>query len=264
MGIKYRVDKRKKAINTIKELMTNPSRILIIHYSCESFYDSNEGRTPRITSIAVRYFNTAQTKSFAIHKVAESKRIAFNEIESHYDELERDMLKDFFQFAKRHKDYNWIHWNMRDLNFGFEAMENRYSVLSGKPEVIDDKNKFDLPRYLIDMFGSDYIGHPRLEKLIEKNHISKKDFLAGESEARAFEKKEYVMLHHSTLKKIDIFHTILEKVAEGRLKTNAKFYEPYGLTAQGLFEKMKDHWLYAVTNLVVGGIIGAIISNWIG
>jgi len=30
------------------------------------------------------------------------------------------------------KDKKWIHWNMRDVNFGFEAIVNRYKILGGK------------------------------------------------------------------------------------------------------------------------------------
>ncbi|MEC0089867.1 hypothetical protein [Paenibacillus macquariensis] len=261
MSLKYRLNKRKKAIETIDEISRNPSHILIIHYSCESLYDINEGKTPRITSIAVRYFNTAQTKSFAIHRIAETKRIAFNEIETHYDALEKDMLKDFFQFVKKHKDFSWVHWNMRDLNFGFEAIENRFTVLGGKPEVIDSKIKIDLPRFLVDIYGLNYIGHPRLERLTDRNNISRRDFLSGEVEAKAFDNKEYVKLHQSTLKKVDIFHTVLEKVDQGSLKTNSRFYQVYGLTPQGIFESVKDHWLYAIVNLIIGAIIGAIISK---
>ncbi|MED3832375.1 hypothetical protein [Peribacillus frigoritolerans] len=170
------------------------------------------------------------------------------------------MLKEFFQFVKKHKSYNWIHWNMRDLNYGFEAIENRYRVLEGRPELIEDDKKYDLARLLIDIYGNGYVGHPRLEKLIEKNKISTRDFIDGQSEAKAFTNKEYVKLHMSTQKKVDVFHSILDKVASGILKTNAKWYEPYGLSPQGVYEAIKDHWLYVVITLMLGAILGAIIS----
>ena len=89
---------------------------------------------------------------------------------------------------------------MRDLNYGFEAIENRYRVLEGRPESIEDDKKYDLARLLIDIYGNGYVGHPRLEKLIEKNKISTRDFMDGQLEAAAFANKEYVKLHMSTLK----------------------------------------------------------------
>ena len=45
--IKYQ--KRKKAKEVISDISDNPSDYLIIHYSCESFFDLPEGNTPRIT-----------------------------------------------------------------------------------------------------------------------------------------------------------------------------------------------------------------------
>ncbi|MED3832376.1 hypothetical protein [Peribacillus frigoritolerans] len=74
MKINHKVKKRKKALEIINELVNNAPHSLLIHYSCESFYNVPSGYTPRVTSIAVRYFNTAQTKSFAIHKIADMKK----------------------------------------------------------------------------------------------------------------------------------------------------------------------------------------------
>jgi hypothetical protein len=260
LKLNHKINKRKKALESINELVSNASHLLLIHYSCESFYNVESGYTPRVTSIAVRYYNTAQTKSFAIHKMAEIRKIPFEDIEKNYDELEREMLKEFFQFVKKHKSYNWIHWNMRDFNYGFEAIENRYKVLGGRPETIEDNTKYDLARLLIDIYGVGYIGHPRLEKLIEKNNISNRDFLDGQSEATAFTNKEYAKLHMSTLKKVDVFHSLLDKVASGSLRTNAKWHEPYGLSPQGVYESIKDHWLYAVVMLLLGAVLGAVLS----
>lgn len=254
-------------MEAIDEIVSNPSHQLLIHYSCESFYNVPSGYTPRVTSIAVRFLNTAQTKSFAIHKVAEMKKIPFGDIEENYDELEKEMLKEFFQFVKKHKSHNWIHWNMRDLNYGFEAIENRYKVLNGRPDIIEDNNKYDLARILIDIYGTGYVGHPRLEKLIAKNNISTKNLLDGQSEATAFSNKEYVKLHMSTLKKVDVFHSILNKQASGSLETNAKWHEPYGLSPQSVYEVVKEHWLYAVIMLILGAILGTTmptIFSWIG
>jgi hypothetical protein len=254
--------RRKKALEKIINLADNPSHVLVIHYSCESFYDIPNGRTPRITSIAVRYFATGQTKSFSIHKVAELKNVQFEDIEMKYNELEKEMLSDFYNFVRNHKSYDWIHWNMRDINFGFEAIEHRYSVLGGTPEQINDEKKIDLSRYLVEIYGLRYIGHPRLQKLIELNHITDKDMLPGAHEAKAFDEKEYVKLHQSTLRKVDCLQTIVERTASGTLKTKAKFYDVYGLSPQGIAELIKDNWLFGLIwtaiTLIFGGYIGSL------
>ena len=56
------------------DITSNPKNYLIIHYSCESFVDKEDGTTPRITTIAVRYFESNQTKTFSIQEVAEQKK----------------------------------------------------------------------------------------------------------------------------------------------------------------------------------------------
>lgn len=94
-------DKHKKAVQVLKEIDKNPENYLIIHYSCESFYDITDGHTPRITSIAVYSFNTAQTESFSIHKTAERKHVRIEDIESQYDQLEKKTcLKIFSSLLK--------------------------------------------------------------------------------------------------------------------------------------------------------------------
>jgi hypothetical protein len=110
----------------------------IIHYSCESFYDRPEGRSPRITSIAVRKLDTGQTLSFSIHQMAEERHIPFAEIELHYDGLERGMLDRFYAHIGAHRGMKYVHWNMRDINYGFPAIEHRYRVLGGEPVIVDD------------------------------------------------------------------------------------------------------------------------------
>ena len=247
-----KLKKIEKVQQIMTDLYTNNSHVLLIHYSCESFYDIKDGRTPRVTSIAVRYLATAQTVSFSIHKIAERKHVPVTDIQLHYDNLEKEMLNEFFKFVESHKNYKWVHWNMRDINYGFQAIEHRYSVLGGKPVCVNDTDKFDLARLLIGKYGIAYIGHPRLEKLMEKNHVTSKDFLVGQQEAIAFENKEYVKLHQSTLRKVDIFNNILDRAVDGTLKTNATLRDKYGISPQGTFEMIKNNWFFAFVASLLG------------
>lgn len=72
---------------------------------------------------------------------------------------------------------------MRDINYGFPALEHRFRVLKGKSEELDESRKFDLSRALVAAFGNKYMGHPRLIKLMEANHITTLDLLDGPGEA---------------------------------------------------------------------------------
>lgn len=259
-----RIKRHKQAKQIIEDLADKPEHVLVIHYSCESFFNIKEGRTPRITSIAIRYLKSAQTKSFSIHKIAELENVDRTDIESEYDQLEKKMLSEYFEFLKEHKDYRWVHWNMRDINFGFEAIEHRFRVLGGTPCQLIDEKRIDIARVLIDRYGSSYIEHPRLEKLIQKNEMGSKQLLSGGDEAIAFDEKEYVKLHQSTLKKVDIIESILKESAEGRLKTNASLAQIYGLTPQGVFELVKDNWLWSCILSVIMLFLGIIIPKLMG
>ncbi len=263
MLIQY--EKHQKAIQLFKEINKNPENYLIIHYSCESFYDIKDGHTPRITSIAVYSFKTAQTESFSIHKTAEKKHIPVEKIEEKYDELEKNMLDQFFQFVKEHSVMKWLHWNMRDINYGFKAIEHRYEALGRVPFIIKDTDKIDISRLFIQCYGIGYIQHPRLESLIDYNHISCKNFLSGKEEAEAFSDKEFIKLHQSTLKKVDVLANLLNRAISGTLKVKSKWKEIYGLSPQGIYEYLRSLWwvqvLWTILSIIFGAWIGRMINN---
>lgn len=234
------------------------------HYSCESFYDRTDGRSPRITSIATRKLDSGQTISFSIHQVAELDGIDLAGITEHYDALEKKMLDAFFAHVGNHRSMKYLHWNMRDINYGFAAIEHRYRVLGGNPAfIIPDENKFDLARLLIDIYGVGYTGHPRLTTLLETNKIQPRDFLNGASEAEAFDQGNYVGLHQSTLRKVDIIANLAGRVRDRSLKTNTTWWEMHG----GRFRTLVN---FAAENrafqLIAGAasIIGLFIAFWPG
>lgn len=259
-----RFKKRQKAKEVIKDISESPSDYLIIHYSCESFFDLPEGNTPRITSIAVRYLRNAQTKSFSIHKVAELKNISPADINGNYNVLEKAMLEDYYNFVSTHLDYKWIHINMRNINFGFEAINHRYRVLGGEPVTINDNQKIDLARILVDHYGKNYSPHPRFESLYNMNKITMADFMNGEQEANAFREGDYVGLHRSTLRKVDNMHNVITLSYEDDLKTQNNVFKIYGITPSGLFYSAKDNWIIALLMFVLGIVLAFFITTGLG
>lgn len=254
----------KQATSYLQKIEASPKQYLFIHYSCESFYNIKDGKTPRITSIAIRYVGTGQTESFSLHKTAEQIGIASDEISEKYDEIEKTMLNEYFNFLKDNKDKYYLHINMRDINYGFKAIEHRYKVLHGKPFILPDSQKIDFAWLLKKLFGENYIGHPRIENLYKLNGIKPIFFLSGKEEAEAFENKEYIKLHQSTLSKVDIYCNLLNRAINHTLKTKAKWYDIYGITAQGIFEYCKSQWWIQFTWSVVMLLLGAFLGKWIG
>lgn len=252
-----RVQRRKRTANEIDRIMERPADALIVHYSCESFYDREEGRSPRVTSVAIRNYDSGQTESYSIHKIAEQRGLGITQIPDVYDDLEKEMLNEYFTFMKQNQGLLWVHWNMRDINYGFAALEHRFRVLGGEPFVLPEGKKFDLARALIDLYGVAYTGHPRLATLIKKNEIAHRDFLTGQEEADAFDNQEYIKLHQSTLRKVDILANIFGRAADDTLKTNSKWLQRYGLHPKVILELMKEHWIYGSLSVIVlfGGFL---------
>lgn len=236
-----KVQKHRQAKSKLADLMSRADQVIIIHYSCESFYNRPDGSSPRITSIAVRNLESSQTTSFSIHQVAERKGYSASDLEQHYDQLEKLMLDEFFDYVRCHGSHLWLHWNMRDINYGFPAIVHRYKVLQGNPGEIDESKLIDLSRLLIAIYGIGYIQHPRLTSLVEKNSITHRDFLDGKAEADAFVNKQYVKLHQSTLRKVNVLANIVERAADGSLKTNSKRKDIYGSYLIAFIELIKEN-----------------------
>ena len=240
--------RRKDAKETLKQIERKRENYFLIHYSCESFYDIQDGRTPRITSIAIRNFYSGQTHSFSIHKTAEQKNISFEKISNAYDKLEKGMLGEYFEYLALNKGSYYLHWNMRDINYGFQAIEHRFKVLGGKPYLIDDDRKIDLARLLISLYTVRYTSHGengRLHSICELNRITGKDMLNGKEEAAAFIDKDFIKLHRSTLRKVDVMSNILERILDGSIKTQANWIAKNGVHPIVLVELVKEHWLIA-------------------
>lgn len=261
-GASHRFKSRKNAIERLGALFEDPSTVEVIHYSCESFYDRPNGTTPRITSIAVHGLASAQTRSFSIHKVAEQRRIPAEQITVHYDDLEKQMLDEFYEFVKNRLAAKWVNWNMININYGFPAIEHRYKILGGTPVQVPESNLYNLAHLLPRIYGANYSGHPRLQSLVQMNDITDLDFLTGKEEADAFNKGDYVALHQSTLRKVQCISTLAERAWEGTLKTNSNWYEKHGSNIAGVVEAITDHWLFKLLGAIgiVVSFIGIVVS----
>jgi hypothetical protein len=254
MAMLVDVKRRRDAWDAIKRVTGNSKSALLIHYSCESFYKT-DGRSPRVTSIAVRRLESAQTISFSIHKVAESYGLSVDKIDENCDRLELQMLDEFYKLVEENRNCNWIHWNMRDENYGFEAIKRRYQILQGNClQEISDSKLYDLSRLLVGIYGHDYVGHPRLESLVRKNNMTDTGFLSGAQEAEAWDNKQFLDLHRSTLRKVDLFADIIGRIENGSLKTDTSKWKLYT-------EYIKYHPAYSGL-VIIGGICGAAYGVW--
>ena len=173
------------------------------------------------------------------------------------------MLKDFSDFVKKHITYNWVHWNMRNSSYGFEAISNRYRILGGHLKDIEDQFKFDLPVILGSLYTYDFEKHKPKGQLLNlsfRNHISDRDALIGKDEATCFDNRDYLKLHMSTCRKVEIIDRILTLEEKNKLKVNASAIKIYGLTPLGIFEIVRNNWVLFLVWSIVVAVLGAVLE----
>jgi hypothetical protein len=239
----------------IKEVKNHPENFYVIHYSCQSLYDDNEALSPRITSIAITHYATEQTVSFSTHSIAEELHIQRENVLNEFDRVELKLLQDFYGFVRDRRDKFWVHWNMRNLTYGFEHLEHRYRVLGGMDApVIPVERRLNLNDLLADRFGGGYAKHPKLKSLMELNGGTHRHFLSGEEEVQAFRNNEFIRMHNSTLGKVGFLHSVIQKLQRGKLHTASR---GFGVTLDKIFESR-----LAKTIALVGTAITICVGIW--
>lgn len=210
--------------NFFKYIRENPELFYIIHYSSQSLFDAGANTlSPRITSIVVMHYGSRQIVSFALHAVAESLQIPKDRIEDRYDEIEGELLERFYNFARDRREKYWVHWNMRNLTFGFEHLEHRYRVLcKSEPPSISVEMRLNLNDTLQEQYGSNYASNPKMLSLMSLNGERVQSVLTGAEEAEAFKQKEFIRMHASTISKVEFFRHVINKAMSGKLKTAEK------------------------------------------
>lgn len=204
----------------IDRIRRSPGEFFVIHYSCQNLFGDAPGLSPRITSITVVQFETDQKFSFSTHAIAEELHIPKSEVEARFDEVESELLNRFYAFIQNYRGSYWVHWNMRDLTYGFEHLEHRARVLEiTNPPVIPPQQRINLNDMLRARYGKLYVNHPQMPTLMDLNGGRPKDFLTGQQEADAFADGDYIKMHQSTVGKIGFFCSVMRKMVKSTLKT---------------------------------------------
>lgn len=239
----------------IKQLQKNPENFYVIHYSCQNLFENNTELSPQITSIAVAHYANDQTVSFSTHAIAEALGIPKSEVSTRFPEVERQLLQEFFDFARDRRDKFWVHWNMRNLTYGFEHLEHRYRVLGGQnAPVIPIERRINLNDILANKFGKDFAAHPKQQSLMEMNGGKHRHYLTGIEEVEAFKANDFIRMHQSTLVKVGFFQQVLRKLITGKLITSSK---GVGIMIDRIFEKR-----WARVFGAGGTLVGTGASSW--
>lgn len=236
------------------DVARHPDRFYIIHYSSQSLFDPEAlagagALSPRITSVVVRHYESGQTVTFATNTVAEYLGVPWQEIEARYDEIERELLTQFYDWVRDRREKYWVHWNMRNVTFGFEHLEHRYRVLTkSEPPSIPVEVRINLNDALKYRYGADYAPDPRMPSLMEMNGPRIQGFLSGKDESEAFKAKDFIRMNASTIAKVGFFSYVISAALKGKLKTSGTGFINF---IDRLLESRKNRVIAAV-----GGILG--------
>ena len=226
------VKNRKIAFKYFEKLMENPSKVLIIHYSQSKIYDDEYNDiSPLISSIVVKALDGTFEKFFSIYYEADKASIPLEEIENSYRDLELRVLQSFNDFVRKKKDYFWVHWDMKNIEFGFDAIKHRFEkIFQGLKdekqfEEIPDNKKFNLKTILEDIYGEKFASTTdKLSSLISLNNenVINNDYLTLEKEQSEFEKKNYQSILKSIGCKVNFICKVLKLLDAKRLKVANK------------------------------------------
>lgn len=203
----------------LAKLFASPATTYVVHYACQSFSAPDHMGSPRVAAIAVRNLASGTTVSFSVHQELELARHQIG-----LDHCERQMLERYFGFLEAHRGMTFLHWKMRDVKFGFAALEHRYEVLGGKPYSLSDHQKVDLSLVLTNLYGTGYLPAPYFESIARRNGLAMGDFIPGAQEPEAFRLGHHKAVLQSVLCKVDIIAQTALLAHDGTLKTDANWY----------------------------------------
>jgi hypothetical protein len=92
--------------------------------------------------------------------------------------------------------------------------------------------------------------------LLKRNHITPPNFLSGAAEAAAFDNKNFVGLHQSTLSKVDVINNIFQRTHDRQLKTNTTWWEMRGGTFRTIIKWIADNKVIALILAIAGVLLG--------
>ncbi len=253
---------RKLAVSNLKNLTEDPSKVLFIHYSqSNTFEDDDYGNiSPIITSIVVKSLDGLVDQQFAIHFEADKADIPIDEIQNSYRELELRILKAFNDFSKRHCECNWIHWDMKNIHFGFEAIKHRYEKIFGDLKEYNEipiNNKKNLRDIIEGMYGENFVNGPDTLKSLMKcnsNNIDNNIYLSSSVESTEFERKNFVNVIKSVDLKVEFIKKATSKLIEKKLIVSNK-------NTYAIFVDIVNHPIFTFIGWIVG-ILGLILAIW--
>lgn len=256
MGV---VKQRRIARNNLELLTSNPSKVLFIHYAKSNTYDEDYGNiSPIITSIVIKSLDHSIDQQFAIHFEADKADIPKDQIQDSYRDLEMRILKLFNDFVRRHNGCIWVHWDMMNIHFGFEAIKHRHEKIFGDANdyvEIPSNNKKNLRIILEGMYGENFVNNgDKLKNLVSCNtqRTVSNVYLSEDSESQEFQNKNFNEVIKSVEMKVDFIKSATSKLTKSKLIVeNRNGYAIFiGVIVHPIFQLIG--WIVGILGFIFG------------
>jgi hypothetical protein len=188
-----------------------------VHYSSALQRDCGD-QTPPVSAISVKHPWTGRQVTFSAFTIAEASGIPRAQFLDRLPELERELLRQFYQFVAAHPEAVWVHWGMCRVRFGFEALAQRAQFHGLEPVEIPPDRRFDLSSYLKLLYGDDYVPHERLWNAIRLNLGADPHLLDKDAAAAAWARGDYGALVGSLEAKVGSITSLFDRVRRGTFK----------------------------------------------
>jgi hypothetical protein len=254
--------RQRAAKQRLSQLFAQPSTVYVVHYACQSFRNADTQGSPRVAAIAVRNLESGQTVSFSIHQELELLGVPPRSVGQYMDRIERAMLDRYFDFLARDKGMRFVHWNMRDLTFGFAALEHRHARLGGTPYVLTEHQRHDLAMVTTEIYGADYLPRPHLKSLAARNGISLAGFLEGDQEPDAFNRGAFFAVLQSTQCKVTIIADVCQRIHDNTLVTDASGWTRNVGMVREAMQMFNDNPVKAWSGLLFGALSAGFAFVW--
>lgn len=264
----------KEANDILKNYIKQKSQYMFIHYARQNCFENSYEKGPRVISIVVMNADSEQTMAFSLKKSAEKHGGDFFHVsKDEQDTIELEMLNSFFEYIRSNSSKKWFHWNMKNNNFGFVAIEERYKELGGQSIKIDEDKKINIAVLLKKKYGTNYAQNckwnggvaGKMYDTFLQNNIDEAEILNGEQEVKEYILQNIMAIEQSVQGKVKAFRIIIEKASDNVLKTRGRLLKDvYGLNISGIAQYIQDNAILALLFSIIGGVIATIISRMIG
>lgn len=236
-----------------------------IHYSCE---DLGNEASPRIIIISVTD-SSKNTITFSVKKQIELLGC------TDLDKCEKALLEEFYRYFRSKKDAYWIHWNMSDDVYGFNAIKHR-----AKYHKIKDVKFLEVPKRNVDiadvfkvLYGCKYSNHivegedgkkrsehPRFSQLAKKNDCFPNNFLSGKEESVKIKEKTYGAVQLSIIAKSRLILEFFLMYRNNTLKVDRSSLS-IRKKIQSYFDQIKEQWQFFILTSLFFTLLGAFLGN---